>query len=93
MLASCNSRVFSRRQNAMTLSHLSAQDPEMQLNLQHILGRPNIILPKPGDLVLLCAQRVSDAVFILVILGIVSHTHQGILNCNMHTTASLCSRF
>ena len=44
----------------MTLSHLSgAQDPEMQLNLQHILGRPNIIRPKPGDLVLLCAQRVS----------------------------------
>lgn len=43
----------------MTLSSLSAQDPEAQLNLQHVLGKPNIIRPQPGDLVLLCAQRVS----------------------------------
>ena len=47
-------------QNAMTLSSLSSSDPEMQLNLQHVLGKPNIIRPKSGDLVLICAQRVSD---------------------------------
>lgn len=43
----------------MTLSSLSAQDPGAQLNLHHALGPPNVIMPEPGDLVLLCAQRVS----------------------------------
>jgi hypothetical protein len=39
--------------------HLTAQDPETQLHLHRVLGKPNIIQPKSGDLVLLCAQRVS----------------------------------
>lgn len=43
----------------MTLSGLSAQDPEAQVGLRRALGEPNVILPEPGDLVLLCAQRVS----------------------------------
>ncbi|KAL7473439.1 hypothetical protein ACHAXS_013880 [Conticribra weissflogii] len=46
----------------MTLSSLSAQDPEAQLNLHAQLGPPNIIRPAPGDLVLLCAQRPHCAV-------------------------------
>jgi len=46
----------------MTLSSLSAQDPQMQLNLQHVLGTPNVIRPEPGDLVLICAQRPHCAV-------------------------------
>jgi len=48
--------------NAMTLSSLSAQDPEAQLNLHAQLGPPNIVRPTPGDLVLLCAQRPHCAV-------------------------------
>ncbi len=52
--------MFHRLQNVMTLvSSLSAQDPAMQLNLQRVSGEPNVIRPQPGDLVLLCAQRVS----------------------------------
>lgn len=48
--------------NAITLSSLSAQDPESQLVLRKALGTPNVIHPKPGDLVLLCAQRPHCAV-------------------------------
>jgi len=48
--------------NAVTLSSLSAQDPESQLMLRKSLGAPNVIHPKPGDLVLLCAQRPHCAV-------------------------------
>lgn len=51
----------------MTLSSLSAQDPEMQMKLRHVLGEPNVIRPKPGDLVLLCTQRVSDMVCIRIV--------------------------
>jgi hypothetical protein len=49
-------------QNATTLSGLSAQDPEIQALLNDKLGKPNIIRPEPGDLVLLCAQRPHCAV-------------------------------
>jgi hypothetical protein len=48
--------------NATTLSSLSSQDPESQLILRKVLGTPNVIHPKPGDLVLLCAQRPHCAV-------------------------------
>eukprot|EP00984_Skeletonema_dohrnii_P003004 scaffold1014_cov142-Skeletonema_dohrnii-CCMP3373.AAC.15 len=48
--------------NAITLSSLSAQDPESQLVLRKALGTPNVIHPEPGDLVLLCAQRPHCAV-------------------------------
>ena len=48
--------------NAITLSSLSAQDPESQLILRKALGTPNVIRPNPGDLVLLCAQRPHCAV-------------------------------
>jgi len=48
--------------NAITLSSLSAQDPESQLILRKALGTPNVIHPEPGDLVLLCAQRPHCAV-------------------------------
>ena len=48
--------------NAITLSSLSAQDPESQLMLRKALGTPNVIRPEPGDLVLLCAQRPHCAV-------------------------------
>ena len=46
--------------NAVTLSSLSAQDAASQINLRHALGQPNVIRPTPGDLVLLCTQRVSE---------------------------------
>jgi hypothetical protein len=48
--------------NAITLSSLSAQDPESQLILRKALGTPNVIHPEPGDLVMLCAQRPHCAV-------------------------------
>ncbi len=34
----------------------------MQHNLRVQLGKPNVIRPEPGDLVLLCAQRPHCAV-------------------------------
>jgi len=48
--------------NAITLSSLSAQDPESQHIIRKALGEPNVIRPNPGDLVLLCAQRPHCAV-------------------------------
>lgn len=48
--------------NAITLSSLSAQDPESQHIIRKALGEPNVIRPSPGDLVLLCAQRPHCAV-------------------------------
>jgi hypothetical protein len=68
-------RSFIIPQNAVTLSSLSAQDPETQLNLHRVLGKPNVIRPKPGDLVLLCAQRVSG----IVIFHCVCWTEQQIV--------------
>ena len=49
-------------QNALLLSGLSSQDPEMQVLLRSKLGEPKNIEVEPGDLVLICTQRPHAAV-------------------------------
>lgn len=44
-------------QNAKTLSKLSSQDAEGQIQLRKALGPPVQVKVQPGDLVLICAQR------------------------------------
>lgn len=48
--------------NALLLSGLSSQDAETQMQLRAKLGPPTRISVRPGDLVLLCAQRPHAAV-------------------------------
>ncbi len=44
-------------QNALLLSGLSSQDPEMQVELRSALGDPEIIEVEPGDMVMLCVRE------------------------------------
>ncbi|CAB9527203.1 expressed unknown protein (Partial), partial [Seminavis robusta] len=48
--------------NALLLSGLSSQDPEMQVMLRAKMGEPKSVDVEPGDLVLICTQRPHAAV-------------------------------
>lgn len=48
--------------NALLLSGLASQDAEAQVRLRHELGPPQVVAGRPGDLILLCAQRPHAAV-------------------------------
>lgn len=48
--------------NALLWSGLSSQDPEDQMRLRLALGEPLEVSVRPGDLVLICAQRPHCAI-------------------------------